>query len=100
MKLPTSLGGMGTRAVASQLETSFEFTVKKTRTQADRIEKSLTGKQRDTSWESGTERCEMWDGTQNVEHKDRSETMTGPFQVGSGECVEETRFFHLPSAAP
>ena len=40
MKLPTSLGEMGTRAVTSQLETSFEITIKKTRTQADRIEKS------------------------------------------------------------
>ena len=45
MKLPTSLGGMGIRAVTSQQEASFEITVKKTRTQADRIEKSLTGKQ-------------------------------------------------------
>ena len=34
MKLPTSLGGMGIRAVTSQLETSFEVTVKKTRAQA------------------------------------------------------------------
>ena len=33
MKLPTSLGGMGIRAVTSQLETSFEITVKKTRAQ-------------------------------------------------------------------
>ena len=80
VKLPTSLGGMGIRAVTSQLETSFEITVKKTRAQADRIEKSLTGKQRDTSWESGTERYEMWDGTQHVEHEDRSETMTGLFK--------------------
>ena len=39
MKLPTSLGGMGIRAVTSHLETSFEITVKKTRAQADRIEK-------------------------------------------------------------
>ena len=51
MKLPTSLGGMGIRAVTSQL-------------QADRIEKSLTGKQRDMNWESGTERYDMWDGKQ------------------------------------
>ena len=36
MKLPTSLGGMGIRAVTFQLETSFEITVKKTRAQADR----------------------------------------------------------------
>ena len=43
-------------------------------------EKGLTGKQRDTSCESGTEKYEMWDGTQNVEHEDRSETMTGPFK--------------------
>ena len=47
MKLPTSLGGMGIRAITSQLETSLEITVKKTSTQADRIEKSLTGKRRD-----------------------------------------------------
>ena len=40
MKLPTSLGGIGIRAVTSQLETSFGITVKKTRTRADRIEKS------------------------------------------------------------
>ena len=79
MKLPTSLGGMGIRAVTSQLETSFEITVKKTRTQADRIEKSLTGKQTDyTNWQCERGRYEMWDGTQNVEHEDRSETMTGP----------------------
>ena len=69
MKLPTSFGGMGIRAVTSQLETSFDITVKKTRKQADRIEKSLTGKQRDiTSCEC--ERYEMWDGTQNVGHED------------------------------
>ena len=62
MKLPTSLGGMGIRAVTSRLETSSEITVKKTRAQAGRIEKSLAGEQRDhTSWESGTERYEMWD---------------------------------------
>ena len=48
MKLPTSLGGMGIRAVTSQLETSFEITVTKTRAQADRIEKCLAGKQRET----------------------------------------------------
>ena len=66
MKLSTSLGGMGIRAVTSQLETSFEITVKKTRAQAERIEKSLTGTQGDTSCESGTEKYEMWDGAQNM----------------------------------
>ena len=81
MKLPTSLGGMGIRAVTSQLETSFDITVKKTRKQAERIEKSLTGKQGDyTSRECERERYAMWDGTLNVGHEDRSETMTGPFK--------------------
>ena len=56
----------------------------------DRIEKCLTGKQRDTSWESGAERFEMWDGTQNVEHEKGNDRT---IQVGSGECVEGTRFF-------
>ena len=46
MKLPTSLGGMGIRAVTFQLETSFEITFKKTRAQADRMEESLAGKQK------------------------------------------------------
>ena len=83
---------MGIRAVTSQLETSFEITVKKTRTHADRIEKCLTGRQRDyTSWESGREGYEMWDGTQNVEHEGRSETITGPFKwdlvnASKGHC--------------
>ena len=48
MKLPTSLGGVGIRAVTSQLETSFGITVTKTRAQADRIEKCLAGKERET----------------------------------------------------
>ena len=80
MKLPTSLGGMGIRAVTSQLETSFEITVKKTRAQADRVEKSQAGKQKDTSCESGTAKYEMWDGALNVEHDDRTETMIRPFK--------------------
>ena len=114
MKLPTSLGGMGIRAVTSQLEASIGITVKKTRTQADRIEESLTGKQ--VTWmrlpfsycltlpslliihiacmtistrrarpnkksDTKTKRLHelgvwdreiRWDGTQNVEHEDRS----------------------------
>ena len=57
MKLPTSLGGMGIRAVTSQLETSFDIAMKKTRKQAERIEKSLAGKERDcTSWKFERER--------------------------------------------
>ena len=84
MKLPTSLGGMGIRAVTSQLETLFEITVKKTRAQADRIEKSLAGKQKDTSYESETAKYEMWDAALNVEWL---------------MCRRET-VFHLPSAAP
>ena len=81
MKLPTSLGDMGIRTVTSQLETSFEITVQKTRAQPDRIEKSLAGKPRDTSCESRTEKKnEMWDGALSVEHEDRTETMTGPFK--------------------
>ena len=81
MKLATSLGGMGIRAVTSQLETSLEITVKKTRVQADRIEKSLPGKQKDTSFESGTKKkYQMWDGAPNVEHEERTGTMTGPFK--------------------
>ena len=39
MKLPTSLGEMGIRAVTSQLEVSFGVTEKKSRAQAVRIEK-------------------------------------------------------------
>ena len=95
MKLPTSLGGMGIRAVTPQLDTSFETTVNKTRTQADRIENSQTGKQRDKSWESGTERYEMLDGTQNVEHEDRSETMTGPFKWDLVNASKGHGFFIL-----
>ena len=80
-KLSTSLGWMGIRAVTSQLEISFDITVKKTETQADRIEKSLTGRQRDyTNWECERERYEMRDGSQNVGHEDRRETMTGPLK--------------------
>ena len=96
MKLPTSLGGMGIRAVTSQLESSFEITVIKTRAQADRTEKSLAGNTKNTSCESETAKYEMWDGALNVEHDDRTETMT--IQVGSGECVEGKRFFifHQP----
>ena len=58
MKLPTSLGGMGIRAVTSQLETSFEITVKKTRTQADSIEKRLMEQIR-VSQDSRFERAAM-----------------------------------------
>ena len=43
MKLPTSLGGMCTRAATSQLEVSFDTTTKKTRAHAERIERKLTG---------------------------------------------------------
>ena len=42
--------------------------------------KSLAGKQQDTSCECETAKYEMWDGALNVEHDDRTETMTGPFQ--------------------
>ena len=80
MQLPTSLGGTGIRAVTSQLETSFEITVKNTRAQADRIEKSLAGEQKDTRCEAETGKLEMWDGTLNVELEDRTETLTGPFK--------------------
>ena len=48
MKLPTSLGGMGIRAVTSQLETTSDTRTKKTGRQAERIEKSLTRKHRGT----------------------------------------------------
>ena len=85
------------KAVTSQLETSFVITVKKTKAQADRIEKSLAGKQRDTSRESGTEKHEMWDGTLNVELEDRTETMAGPFKW---DLVSASKghglFFHQP----
>ena len=81
MKLPTTLGGMGIRAVTSQLEASFDITMKKTRKQAKRIEKSLTGKQRDyRNWDRERVGYEMWDGSQNVGHEDKRETLMGPFQ--------------------
>ena len=81
MKLPTSQCGKGIRAVTSQLETSFNVTMKKTRTQAERIERSLTGKQRDIKrWRSEREGYEMWDGSRDVGQEDRRETMTGPFK--------------------
>ena len=85
------------RAVTSQLETSFVITVKKTKAQADRIEKSLAGKQKDTRCESETTKLEMWDGALNVEDEDRTETMTGPFKwdlvnasKGNGQGVGAT----------
>ena len=54
------------------MESSFDVTMKKTRTLAERIERSLTGKQRDiTSWTSEREGYEMWDGSQNVGQEDR-----------------------------
>ena len=68
IKLPTSLGGLGIRAATSQLETSFEITVKKTRTQADRTEKKSDRKtKRHELGSLGTERY----GTQHVDHEDR-----------------------------
>ena len=48
MKLPI-WAGWASEAVTSQLETSFDVTMKNTRTQAERIEKSLTRKERDTN---------------------------------------------------
>ena len=98
MKLSTSLGGLSTRAVTSQLATSFEITVKKTRAQADRIEQSLSGKQKDTRCESETAKLETWDGALNVEHEDRTETTTGPFKWDLVNASNGKRFFifHQP----
>ena len=77
MKLPMSLGGMGIRAVTSQLEISCDTTMKKTKNQAKRIEWKLTGKREHLSeWrEYGS--TEMWDGAHDVKHEDRAEAMTG-----------------------
>ena len=75
MKLPTSLGGMGIRAVTSQLEISFDIAAKKTRKQAERNEKNLTGnmkvKEKDTK--CGTER-------KTLDTKTGERQMTGPFK--------------------
>ena len=82
MKLPTSLGADGHQGsdLAAGKKPRLISRGMKTRKQAERVGKSLTGKQGDyTSWECERERYEMWDGTQNVGHEDRRETMTGPF---------------------
>ena len=49
MKLPTSLGGVGIRAVTSQLDVSCDTTKRKTKNQAERIERNLAGKQEHSS---------------------------------------------------
>ena len=66
MKLPTR-------------EISYDTTTK-TKDQAERIERNLTGKQEHLSeWkEHGS--IEMWNGAHNVKHEERVEAMTGPFK--------------------
>ena len=80
MKLPTSLGEMGIRAVTSQLEVLHETTKKKTKAHAERIERNLTGKQGNSNEGQEHDGKEMWDGTHNIKHDDRAEAMTGLFK--------------------
>ena len=69
MKLPTSLGGMGIRAVTSQLEVSFHH-------------RNLTGKRKTTGEGHEHEGNELWDGN-------RAEAMTGSFQWDRVNAAQE-----------
>ena len=79
MKLPTSLQGIGLRAVTSQLEVSYDTTKKKTRAHAERIQRDLTGKP--------DERNEVGRDAQHQARR-QSGAMTGPFKL---ELVDESK---------
>ena len=74
--------------------------MRKTKNQAERIERSLTGKQEHFSEWKERGHPEVWDGAHNEKHEDRAEAMTGLFKWGPCECVEGTRIFNLHQPYP
>ena len=74
---------------------------KKTRKQAERIEKNLTGKQRDyTNWECERERYENVGRIAKRWARRQERNNDGTFQVQPCECVEGTRFFIFQQPLP
>ena len=80
MKLPVSLGVMGTRAATSELEMSFDTTKKRTRAHAERFERNLTGKREYPDEVNEHDGHDMWDGTHNMKHDFGAQATTGPFK--------------------
>ena len=100
MKLPTSLGGMGIRAVTSQLEVSFGVTEKKTSAQAVRHEKSVEGKRDFPEWRREHDGNELWDWAHSIGHVDRVEAMSGPFKWDLVKVSMGHQFFTLRQTHP
>ena len=100
MKLPTSLGGMGIRAVTSQLEVSFDVTERKTSAQAVRHEKSVEGKREFPEGRREHDGNELWDWAHSIGHDDRVEAVSGPFKWDLVKVSMGHQFFTLRQPHP
>ena len=91
---------MGIRAVTSQLKVSHDTTVRKTRNQAERMERNLTGKRDHFSEWKEDRSTEMWDGAHGVKREDRAEATIGPFKWNLVNALKEHGFSNLHQPHP